>query len=198
MANAASRPVSHAAAGADDEGDAAAVAARDRAGRQRAGRQPDHVYRERHGRERDVRGERRTDDRTGREDHRRIGAGQRLRRRQPHHIGPRARIVGDLVGSSQSSHRPVPGAADAAGRLIPGTMKRRLGAINRRKRACAMRPAFRPAGSGRTPGSDCWRASRRSRPVQARRRPPAFQARRCRARPIPDCCREGCCRTRHC
>ena len=95
----------HAAAGADDEGDAAAIGARDRAGRQGAGGKPDHIHRERHGRERDIRRQRRADDRAGGENHRRVGAGQRLRRRQPHHIGARAGVAGDLVSRGHVDHR---------------------------------------------------------------------------------------------
>ena len=95
----------HAADGADDEGDAAAIGARDRAGRQRAGGEAEHVHRERHGRERDDRRQRRADDRAGGENHRRIGAGQRLRRRQPQHIGARTRVVGDLFGGCRIQHR---------------------------------------------------------------------------------------------
>ena len=97
----------HAAAGADDEGDAAAIGARDRAGRQGAGGEAHHIHRQRHGREREIRRQRRADDRAGGENHRRIRAGQRLRRRQPHHIGSRAGVVGDFVGCSHVDHRLV-------------------------------------------------------------------------------------------
>ena len=105
----------HAAAGADDEGDAAAIGARDRAGRQRAGGEAEHIHRERHGRERDIGRQRRADDRAGGENHRRIGAGQRLRRRQPQHIGSRAGVIGDLVGC---------GHVDPASAFPPGRRPR--------------------------------------------------------------------------
>ncbi len=95
----------HAAAGADDEGDAAAIGARDRAGRQGAGGEPDHIHRERHRRERDIRRQRCADDRTGGENHRRVRAGQRLRRRQTHDIGSRPRVAGNLVNCRHVDHR---------------------------------------------------------------------------------------------
>ena len=91
--------------GADDESHAAAEAARDRAGRQRAGGEAEHIHRDRHGRERDVGRERRADDRAGGEDHRRVGAGQRLRGGKAHHIGAHAGVGGDLIGCSHIQHR---------------------------------------------------------------------------------------------
>ena len=88
----------HAAERTDDEGGAAAIGARDRPRRQRAGGEPEHIHRKRYGRERDVRRQRRADDRAGGENHRRIGAGQRLRRGEPQHIAARTRVIGDLFG----------------------------------------------------------------------------------------------------
>ena len=103
--NCGERAGQHAAERTDDEGGAAAIGARDRTRRQRAGGEPQHIHRERHGRERDVRRQRRADDRAGGENHRRIGAGQRLRRGEPQHIAARTRVIGYLYGGCRIQHR---------------------------------------------------------------------------------------------
>ncbi len=94
-----------AAEGADDEGDAATIGARDRAGRQRAGGQAEHIHRERHGGERHARRQRCADDRAGGEDHGRIGTSQRLRRREPPHIAARPRVIARLIRCCHVDHR---------------------------------------------------------------------------------------------
>jgi hypothetical protein len=94
-----------AAPGTGDEGDPAAVATRDRAGGQRARRHPEHIHRQRHGGERHAWRDGRADDRAGGKNHGGIGAGQRLRRREPHHIGAGARVVGRLLAGSYIDHR---------------------------------------------------------------------------------------------
>ncbi|MEH2618246.1 hypothetical protein V1285_003192 [Bradyrhizobium sp. AZCC 1620] len=107
----------HAAERTDDESCAAAIGARDRASGQRAGGEPEHIHRERHGGERDARRQCRADDRAGGEDDRRIGAGQRLRRGKPQHIGARACVVSYLYGSSRIQHRPSRPAGPGQGAL---------------------------------------------------------------------------------
>ncbi len=101
----AERAGQHTTESADDEGDPTAISARDGAGRQCAGGEAEHVHRQRHGGERNGRRQRRADDRAGRENHRRVGAGQRLRRGQPQHIGARPRVIGDLFGGCDIQHR---------------------------------------------------------------------------------------------
>ena len=82
---------------------------------------PTHIHRERHGRERDARRQRRADDRAGGEDDSRIGAGQRLRRGEPQHIG-RARARRWLSRTAAVTSYPAsafpPGRRPGAGRAL--------------------------------------------------------------------------------
>ena len=127
--------------GADHEGDLAAIGARDRAGRQGAGRHAQHIERERHGRERDAGRQRRADDRAGRENHRPVGAGQRLRSGEPQHIA-RARVH-RWLSHRWPSHRSsaFPPEAHGARHDFAPLLMRRDAPINCRQRARAMRAA---------------------------------------------------------
>ena len=179
----------HATAGADDEGDASPIVTRDRAGRQCASGKTNHIHRQRHGGEGDVRRQGRTDNRAGCEDHRRIRAGQCLRCRQTHHVGSRAGVVRHLVNYGRVDHqpfsapmqpRPCRNRLDSRhyGGGHPPDQPTQTGARHASRSdscLCMISAQTPPAfvarenrftlfrimhSAARTPGSDCWRASR--------------------------------------
>ena len=188
----------HAAAGADDEGDAAAVA-RARSRRSAACRRQARPHTSRAARSRT----------------RRPGASVAPT------IEPVAKITAELapVSACAAASRTTLDRARASSVISSAAVKRSSAGSGRG--GCSRPPDFRHYGAPPRGDQPMQTGVRHASGVQtgwlrpntrirllagististsaSPAAPPAFQARRYRARPIPDCCREGCCRTRHC